>query len=95
MFKRRVDYSKLINNRTFTLVSGLALAAAGAIGASDVLVDASATDAPPERLQVDVAIEFGTTADAVYATQGLSIGPMFGITADAVYAVEGIVFNQP
>lgn len=94
--KKMLYRNKLINNRILTVVSGLALAMAGVIGGSDLMDRASSSTAPPVTARIErIPAGFSTTADAVYAQQGLRTPPQFAITSDAVYAAEGIALNQP
>ena len=94
MFYRNSNDSKHLNIRIVSLAAGLALATATIIGASDLLKEEhnsnSTTSSVTPRVE-RIAPQFGSAADAVYASQGIRAPSQFTTEADAVYAMEGMV----
>jgi hypothetical protein len=93
MFNRNTNHSTQINSHIVALAAGLALGAVAVIGGSDLLKASSKstsnTSAVTPRVE-RISPQFGTAADAVYASQGVRPVTEFGTAADAVYAAEAL-----
>ena len=92
MFYRNTNDSKHNNIRIVSLAAGLALATAAVIGGSDLLKEnnTSKTTSPVTPRVERTTPQFGTMAEAVFASQGIASPSQFGTMADAVHAVESI-----
>jgi hypothetical protein len=92
MFYRNTNDSKHHNNiRIVSLAAGLALATAAVIGGSDLLKENRSDSTSPVTPRVErIAPQFGTAADAVYASQDIRAPSQFGTMADAVSAADSI-----
>ena len=90
MFYRSTNV-KHLNIRIVSLAAGLALATAAVIGGSEVLKEdgSNGTSLVTPRAE-RITPQFGSMADAAFASQGIRPETQFGTMADAVYALEGI-----
>jgi hypothetical protein len=90
MFYRSTNF-KHLNIRIVSLAAGLALATAAVIGGSEVLKEdgSNGTSLVTPRAE-RITPQFGSMADAAFASQGIRPETQFGTMADAVYALEGI-----
>jgi hypothetical protein len=90
MFYRNTNV-KHLNIRIVSLAAGLALATAAVIGGSEVLEEKSDSNSASVTPRAErIVPQFGTAADAVFASQGIRAPSQFGTAADAVYAAESL-----
>ena len=93
MFYRNT-HLKHLNIRIVSLAAVLALATAAVIGGSEVLKEKNGSNSASLTPRVErISPQFGTAADAVFASQGIRTESQFGTAADAVYAVETGALN--
>ena len=90
MFYRNT-HVKHLNIRIVSLAAGLALATAAVIGGSEVLKEKSGSNSASVTPRVErIAPQFGSMADAVFASQGIRPETQFATMTDAVEAVYAV-----
>jgi hypothetical protein len=97
MFYRNTNDNKHLNIRIVSLAAGLALATAAVLGGSSLVKEdntSSNSTAPVTQRVERTTTQFGTSADAVYASQSITAPWQFGSMADADYASIGFAYLQ-
>ena len=94
MFNQSTTDNTSRNIRTVSLAAGLALATAAVIGGSNLLKETSSSTAPVTPRVERIAPQFGTAADAVYASQAIRAPSQFGSMADGEYLSVGLEYIQ-
>jgi hypothetical protein len=94
MFYRNTNNDKHNNIRIVTLAAGLALATV-AIGGNAILKENSKSASVVTPRVERIAPQFGSMADAAYASHQISAPAQFGTMADAVQATQASAQTSP